>query len=77
MKRLYIIECDFYCNTIYCDKKSEHFFNVYEFKERQLFIEKYLHYIGNDLYFKNIKTYVCDYDQNEITYKMDEIINNI
>ena len=33
MKRLYIIECDFYCNTIYNDKNPEHFFNVYEFKE--------------------------------------------
>ena len=77
MKRLYIIECDYHCHTIYCDKKSEHFFNVYEFKERQAFIEKYLYYTGNDLYFKNIKTYICNYDKNETTDKMEEIINNI
>ena len=77
MKRLYIIECDFYVRLKYSGDDPEKIIRIYEYDERQKFIREYEKFIKQDLYYDNVRCYYCNYEDCDITDKMDEIKNNI
>ncbi len=77
-KRVYILEYDFFHKSKYSnDDQPEHKIRYFNFDERQYFIAEYNRIKINDMYYDNIKTYCINYDNFEITDKMEEIINSI
>jgi len=81
MKRLYILEYDFYPSYSgkYGNTSSESRQEIFQFSERQQFIERYKKLVEDNYYsnFDNIKTYYVDYGSFEITDKMNDIIRAI
>lgn len=77
MKRLYILEYDFHSTGRYGDTFPEFRQEIFQFSERQDFIERYQKLIEDDFYFDNIKTYCIDYTDSEITDKMKDIMEAV
>ncbi|MFW6007931.1 MAG: hypothetical protein ACOCP8_01590 [archaeon] len=79
IKRLYIIEYDHYVSMAgkygISDPKKEKI--IYSYDERQEFLKKYIKLTNDDMFFDNIRTYYCDYGENEITNKMNDLIERI
>ena len=77
MKRLYIIEAKHYSQTKYHNSEPTEVQHIYQWNERHLFFEKYDYLLKKDMYFDDIKCYYCNYGNNDITEKMNDLKNNI